>query len=243
MNRPETKAQLRPMGHRPGVVSIERPRSAVPAKRLSNTDKEGRELPVRSPTPLARSYGVAGSRGTAPRRRAGQKLSNAKTGSWETAAVVACETHLWPCAIPTFVQWVGAARDRCCAAPYPGPARPLALSFWVSSDEETVRVEAQQGSLRVDLGEKTAHYLLLTLARQRLADAEAGIADSECGWLYVADLTHDESMAPARVNLDVCRLRQRLAARGIDRAASIVQRRRGSGCIRIGTADLVIHAG
>ena len=116
----------------------------------------------------------------------------------------------------------------------------LSLSFHVSRDEEYVRLRASGGVHQFDLGAHSYHYLLLTLARRRQADLEEGIADSSSGWVYQEDLSHDPSMAPPQLNLDVFRLRRQFAALGIVDAANIVERRPRTRQLRIGTARLQI---
>jgi hypothetical protein len=116
----------------------------------------------------------------------------------------------------------------------------LTLTFSVSKDEEYVRIEAAAGARLFDFGEHSYHYLLLTLARHRLADSKEGVPESSCGWVYQEDLSHDPSMAPPQLNLDVYRLRKEFAARGIVDAASIVERRPRTRQLRIGSGRLKI---
>jgi hypothetical protein len=111
----------------------------------------------------------------------------------------------------------------------------VTLFFSVSTDEEYVRLRAVSDCLEIDLGSRCHNFLLLTLARRRLSDALAGGAETACGWIYMDDLAHDPSMAPARLNIDVCRIRQQFAACGIVRAATIIERRRSTQQIRLGT--------
>jgi FHA domain len=118
--------------------------------------------------------------------------------------------------------------------------RELSLSFDVSRDEEYVRLRASGGVHKFDLGAHSYHYLLLTLARRRLADLEEGVADPSSGWVYQEDLSHDPSMAPPQLNLDVFRLRKQFATLGIVDAANIVERRPRTRQLRIGTARLQI---
>jgi hypothetical protein len=115
----------------------------------------------------------------------------------------------------------------------------LTLAFFVSSDEEYVRLTLVEPVAR-DLGERTFHYLLLTLARQRLADASRGVPPPACGWIAVDDFARDPMMTPARVSLGVFRARRQLAAAGVLDAERIVERRRGTRQIRLGSARAFI---
>jgi hypothetical protein len=116
----------------------------------------------------------------------------------------------------------------------------LQLSFSVSSDEEHVQLQMSCGGTTVDLGTRGHNYLLLTLARQRLDDAAEGIAESSCGWIYQEDLSHDPSMVPPQLNIDVFRIRKQFAAAGVVDAANIIERRPRTRQLRIGTGRLSV---
>jgi hypothetical protein len=110
------------------------------------------------------------------------------------------------------------------------------LKFEVSRDEEYVHLEATVGFRRFDLGARRHHYFLLTLARRRLADAMAGLPETTCGWIDREELRFDPSMGPSQVNLDAFRIRRQFQAMGLVDATRIVERRRVTRQIRIGTA-------
>jgi hypothetical protein len=110
----------------------------------------------------------------------------------------------------------------------------LSLLFSVSRNEEHVELIVTCGSTTFDLGARSHHYLLLTLARQRLADAAEGLPETSCGWIYQEDLAHDPTMAGPQLNVDVFRIRKQFAALGIVDAASIVERRPRTRQLRIG---------
>jgi hypothetical protein len=116
----------------------------------------------------------------------------------------------------------------------------LELSFSVSRDEEHVELRARCGGTSLDLGARTHNYLLLTLARRRLADAAEGTADTSCGWIYQEDLAHDPAMVPPQLNIDVFRIRRHFAAAGVLDAANIIERRPRTHQLRIGTGRLSI---
>jgi len=118
--------------------------------------------------------------------------------------------------------------------------RHLLLEFSVSKDEEHVCLRARSGAYHFDLGERNHHYLLLTLARQRLQDASEGLQESACGWVYQDDFAHDPSMAPQQLSVDVFRIRKQFAAAGVTDAASIIERRPRTKQLRIGVPRISI---
>jgi FHA domain-containing protein len=122
-------------------------------------------------------------------------------------------------------------------------ARPLRLedielAFEVSRDEEHVRLEMTHGGRSVDLGSRKFNYLLLTLARRRLEESAAGLAETSCGWIDQEELAHDPSMAPPQLNIDVFRLREHLARAGVVDAMGLIERRPGQ--LRVGTGRITI---
>jgi hypothetical protein len=126
-----------------------------------------------------------------------------------------------------------------CPDSQPAAHEALALSFLVSKDEEYVRLYAIRGRLAFDLGERAHNYLLLTLARRRLADEVSGVPASQGGWLDLSELAHDPSMAGSRLNLDVFRIRQQFAARGLAHHG-IVERRATTRQIRVSINRITI---
>jgi len=116
----------------------------------------------------------------------------------------------------------------------------LELAFAVSRDEEHVELRVVAGDRTFDLGARGHHYLLLTLARRRLADAAAGLPDTTCGWIDQEELAHDPSMAPPQLNIDVFRIRKQFGTVGALDPANIVERRSRTRQLRIGTGNLVI---
>ena len=64
-----------------------------------------------------------------------------------------------------------------------------------------------------------------------------------CGWIHTEDFAHDPSMAPSRMNIDVFRIRKQLKhfnLCGVAETANIIERRRTSRQIRIGTGHVSI---
>lgn len=115
------------------------------------------------------------------------------------------------------------------------------LVFSVSRDEEHVELRVSCDGRVFDLGARTHHYLLLTLARRRLADAALGLPETSCGWVYQEDLAHDPSMATPQLNLDVFRIRKQFTALGLPDAANIIERRPRTRQLRIGSTHISIN--
>ncbi|XXY23724.1 FHA domain-containing protein [Sorangium sp. So ce216] len=106
------------------------------------------------------------------------------------------------------------------------------LRFRVSRNEEHVRIEAVDGEETLPLGQLTAFYALLLLARERAEDAEqASLPVDEQGWIDVGVLADRLGVLETYLNVLLYRARQAFAKAGL--GSAIVQRRRGE--IRLGT--------
>jgi pSer/pThr/pTyr-binding forkhead associated (FHA) protein len=115
------------------------------------------------------------------------------------------------------------------------------LRLDVSQDEESIstRLEAETRTLHVP--SRATHQVLLVLGRQRVTDQRAGLAESECGWLYADELAKLMRTDVQKVNVDVHRLRQQLAKLGVLDASRIVERRITSHQMRLGVAQIAIQ--
>jgi hypothetical protein len=120
----------------------------------------------------------------------------------------------------------------------------LGLRFRVSLDEESVAMWALAGGEEIELGVRTGWYLLLTLARARLADArEASIPESAHGWLPLDELIRRLDTSENKLNVDIFRARKALASAGVDGAAGLVERRPQTRQIRLGLSRVEIERG
>jgi hypothetical protein len=117
----------------------------------------------------------------------------------------------------------------------------ISLCFEVSSDEEHVSLVAASSSspARVDLGSRAHHYMLLTLARARLADSE--LAEPARGWVYQDELYAGLGVDREQLNMAVFRARKQLAKAGIRDARRLVERRVDSQQLRLGVAEIQIQ--
>ncbi|PRQ06332.1 FHA domain-containing protein [Enhygromyxa salina] len=118
----------------------------------------------------------------------------------------------------------------------------LGLRFHVSSDEEHVQLVALIGEppsqRALDLGARSHHYALLTLARARLADAELSSGDR--GWVYRDQLQDQLQIDRQQLNMLVFRARKQLAGSGVEDARDLVERRDDTQQLRLGVQRLEI---
>lgn len=122
-----------------------------------------------------------------------------------------------------------------------GPAlESIALRLAVSRDEEHVDVTVIHEGHETTLAPRAYHYLLVTLARARLDDAEA--PPEERGWVHREELIRMLASDRVRLNNDVFRLRRQLATIGIHGAADIVARRPDSGHLRLGIDRVTVRS-
>jgi hypothetical protein len=136
------------------------------------------------------------------------------------------------CALPT-------APSRPCRSPL--DLGSLHLHFGVSSNEEHVELRATSSRGAFDLGVHVHHYLLLTLARRRLADEIHGVGVASGGWLDAAEFPSDPMMASGLLNLYVFRIRKQFRDIGVTDARRIVERRTSANLLRIGTNKITLE--
>ncbi|VWD21937.1 DNA-binding protein [Burkholderia contaminans] len=115
------------------------------------------------------------------------------------------------------------------------------LEFFVSQNEEHVRMVLHVRGGVVDLGERAHHYGLVTLARARSADMQAGYDAATQGWIELDRLAHMLGIDTSHVNVQIHRARSQFAALPGVNASQLVERRRGS--IRFGDVPFRIMRG
>jgi hypothetical protein len=108
----------------------------------------------------------------------------------------------------------------------------IGLRFGVSRDEEHVALTVVHRGEPIPLEPREHGYVLLTLARQRLADAAEPSAEQ--GWVDRDRLLKMLQLDANGLNVAIYRARGQLASIGVDDAAGIVEVRRGQR--RIGIA-------
>lgn len=99
------------------------------------------------------------------------------------------------------------------------------LVFAVSMDEEHVEIRYVHRGNEVALEAREHGYILLTLARARIADRELPLAEQ--GWLDRDRLVKMLGMDSNAMNVGIYRARGQLAQAGLDGSAGIVEVRRG----------------
>jgi hypothetical protein len=122
--------------------------------------------------------------------------------------------------------------------------KDVALQFAPSMDEEHVDVRVRTNDGReLLLPTRSSHYMLLTLARARIADAQNGIAVEEHGWIYASTLADMLQYTAERLNLEIFRARLLFAKLGFIDSTHLIERRTASRQLRIGIARLNVTRG
>jgi hypothetical protein len=122
--------------------------------------------------------------------------------------------------------------------------RDVSLQFAPSMDEEHVDVRVCTDDGKESLvPTRSSHDMLLTLARARIADAQAGIAVEEQGWIYASKLADMLQYTAERLNLEIFRARLLFAKLGFTDSTNLIERRTASRQIRIGVARLYVTRG
>ena len=117
------------------------------------------------------------------------------------------------------------------------------LVFRLSLDEEHARLEIQHGRSTMDLGERSHHYCLATLARQRLSDERRGLEPGAQGWLSSGELARMLGLEITHLNMQIFRAREQLmkSQPGVSALARLIERRRGE--LRIGQVLFEVYRG
>jgi FHA domain len=143
---------------------------------------------------------------------------------------------------------VGGRRFRFCCPSWSSATEALStaaegaptLCFDVSSDEDFVELSLEYPERKVRLGSRSHNYLMLTLARQRLLDRAAALAEASCGWMDKEELADGLKMTPQQVDGEVFRIRKHFSQHGLPQASSIIERRPRTKQIRLGVSLLRI---
>jgi hypothetical protein len=118
----------------------------------------------------------------------------------------------------------------------------LVLRFRVSPDEEQVQLLADISGKTLPVDTRAHHYLLLTLARERLAQARAGSSSAlSHGWIHQDTMSRMLKKSPTLLNVEIYRARRQFAELGVRDAARIIERRRDTGEIRLGCSSFEIE--
>jgi hypothetical protein len=112
------------------------------------------------------------------------------------------------------------------------------LHFSVSRSEEHVEITASWRGRLIEMGARSHHYVLLTLARVRLRDMERGEHSNRAGWIDQGELLKQLALGPEKLNLDIFRARRQFGAAGFIPAAGIVERRPATRELRLGVSAI-----
>jgi hypothetical protein len=111
---------------------------------------------------------------------------------------------------------------------------PPTLQFLVSSDEDFVELTLQYEQRSIALGSRGHNYLLLTLARQRLADSANAVPPASSGWMDKDQLADGLRITPQLIDGEIFRIRRHFASHGLAESATIIERRARTRQIRLG---------
>lgn len=156
-----------------------------------------------------------------------------------TGDVVGTAEHQWRYidARPTL------ATRNCAPSPIVHQPVDVQFQFCVSQNEEHVSLKVALNHRLIDLGERSHHYLLLLLARKRLADKIQGISDSEQGWLAKEELSRMLGLQENHINIQVFRFRKQITETLPDVPALHQTVARRTGALRIDYDNIVIEGG
>jgi hypothetical protein len=118
---------------------------------------------------------------------------------------------------------------------------PPTIKFLVSSDEDFVELSVEYENRRVALGSRAHNYLLLTLARQRLADLAQGVAAASSGWVDKDELATGLRMTPPQIDGEIFRIRRHFASHGLAESACVIERRERTRLIRLGFEHILVE--
>lgn len=121
--------------------------------------------------------------------------------------------------------------------------RAPTLKFVVSSDEDFVELSMEYENKSIALGSRAHNYLLLTLARQRLADSAEQIPPASCGWMDKDQLAFGLRMTPQQIDGEIFRIRRHFASHGVPESSSVVERRERTRLIRLGLDRVLVQRG
>ena len=107
------------------------------------------------------------------------------------------------------------------------------IDFSVSRNEEHVAATLHRRGAALDLGMRAHHYCLVTLARKRHADAQAGYDSASQGWIDLEMLAQMLGLDLSHVNVQIHRARMQFGAVLTPGSPELIERRRGG--VRFGS--------
>ncbi len=117
--------------------------------------------------------------------------------------------------------------------------RDVHLRFLASQDREHVEIRLVTHGEERTLGAHVYGFFLHELARRRLEDSAAGVAEPEQGWVVKADEEGRHRLKPNQLNVWLSRFRQDLARAGVEDAADVIATRDNGRRIRLAVKVIV----
>jgi pSer/pThr/pTyr-binding forkhead associated (FHA) protein len=151
--------------------------------------------------------------------------------------VVADQERFWLGDVEWRVELPSALRETVDEANAP-TLEELHLRIGVSRNEEHVEVAVSTRGEQQVLPVRSSHYLLAILARIRLG--EHALRESEQGWVEREELCRMLRTDTNKLNVDIHRLRKQFSALRIQGAAAVVERRPGTGLVRLGVRSVEV---
>jgi pSer/pThr/pTyr-binding forkhead associated (FHA) protein len=87
----------------------------------------------------------------------------------------------------------------------------LLCIFELSLNEEITKLKVKSPQKITNLHTRSHHYLMLSLARYRVEDAEKGLPSTEQGWVHTDRLLRDLGVDMAHLNIQIHRSRKQFA--------------------------------
>jgi hypothetical protein len=149
-----------------------------------------------------------------------------------------------------FLLWLPRAYPPTSEGPGQAPIaellRPIGAStlhFRVSADREHIELRVLRRGQVLLHSDRAFVAVLLQLAEARLADSRrSDISEAEHGWVYTDDLVGAMAFSDAiRLNVEIHRARTEFGRAGVPNAPTLIERRRSSGQLRLGTGAIHIE--
>lgn len=123
----------------------------------------------------------------------------------------------------------------------PAATADVRLRFRVSADQEHVELFVDFQDIRWN-SQRAYGHALFHLANARIRDRERGGHPDEHGWVYADDLCALAGYeSESRLNVEIHRARREFARLGLPNAAVLIQRRRGTRQLRVGTPAIEVE--
>ena len=119
----------------------------------------------------------------------------------------------------------------------------VSFIFNVSQNEEHVSLDLIANDKLISLGERSHHYMLLLLARKKIADMNLQVSASEQGWVNTASFRQMMGLSEHHTNIQIYRIRKQMTESLPEcfNYYNIIERR--SGLLRFSGSFIEVHGG